>query len=71
MCKTNQKSIILLTYDCPLSDVTYVGIHNRRTDFLKYIKEAENVDPLEKSYFYDGMDYFRYNYSSYDIFPEQ
>jgi hypothetical protein len=51
--------------------VTYVGIHNRRTDFLKYIKEAENVDPLEKSYFYDGMDYFRYNYSSYDVFPEQ
>jgi len=39
--------------------VTYVGIHNRRTDFLKYVKEAENADPLEKSYFYDAMDYFR------------
>ena len=42
-----------------ISDVTFVGIHNRRTDFLKYIKEAESVDPLEKSYFYDAMDYFR------------
>ena len=43
--------------------VTYVGIHNRRTDHLKFMREKVGMTDLEelgKQYFMDGMEYFRY-----------
>ncbi len=42
-------------------EITYVGVHVRRTDHLKYIKEQNDMDPLDGEYFNDAMDYFRYN----------
>lgn len=40
-------------------EVTYVGIHNRRTDGLKFMKDNFQQDPLGPDYFHDAMDYFR------------
>jgi hypothetical protein len=40
--------------------VTYVGVHNRRTDHLEFIQKTSNLKPIEIDYFYDAMDYFRY-----------
>lgn len=48
-------------------DVTYVGIHNRRTDFHKHLLETmrktkekkQDYEELGKEYFMDGMEYFR------------
>eukprot|EP00095_Tigriopus_kingsejongensis_P010494 maker-scaffold436_size171858-snap-gene-0.29 protein:Tk10494 transcript:maker-scaffold436_size171858-snap-gene-0.29-mRNA-1 annotation:"galactoside 2-alpha-l-fucosyltransferase 2" len=45
-------------------EVTYVGIHNRRTDGLDFIKQNFNQDPLDQDYFYDAMDYFREEYDN-------
>ena len=48
-------------------DVTYIGIHNRRTDFHKHLLETirkkkekkQDYKELGKDYFMDGMEYFR------------
>ena len=43
-------------------DITYVGIHNRRTDQITYMKKhrkMEEIDELSVDFFMDGMDYFR------------
>ena len=39
-------------------DITFVGIHNRRTDHLDYQKEGGFV-PLQAGYFIEAMDMFR------------
>ena len=44
-------------------DVTYVGIHNRRTDHLDFMRhqmKMEELEELGEDYFMDGMEYFRY-----------
>ena len=43
----------------PRSDVTFVGIHNRRTDHLQFVQRIAKVKPVGKSYFKDAMEYFR------------
>ena len=40
-------------------EITYVGIHNRKTDSIEFIKENFDQDPIDTEYFYDAMDYFR------------
>ena len=40
-------------------DVTYVGIHNRRTDHLEYVSTHLGFEPIEADYFIDAMEYFR------------
>ena len=44
-------------------DVTYIGIHNRRTDHLDFMRKTmkmEDMEELGREYFKDGMEYFRY-----------
>ena len=44
-------------------DITYIGIHNRRTDHLEFMRETMKMKDLEelgKDFFMDGMEYFRY-----------
>ena len=44
-------------------DITYVGIHNRRTDHLMFMKKhmkMEEMEGLGIDFFMDGIDYFRY-----------
>ena len=40
-------------------DVTYVGIHNRRTDHFEMMKRRYDMKPIPTSYFTDAMEYFR------------
>ena len=47
-------------------DITYIGIHNRRTDFHKYLLDTQknehktDYEELGTDYLMDGMEYFRY-----------
>ena len=43
-----------------IAEITYVGIHNRRTDHLEFIRKTADLKPLQNDYFYDAMEYFRY-----------
>ena len=42
-------------------DVTYIGVHNRRTDHLHFVQNKLKVDAEElgREFFEDGMEYFR------------
>ena len=43
-------------------DVTYIGIHNRRTDHIDFLKNTlklKEIEELGEDYFIDGMEYFR------------
>lgn len=40
-------------------DITFIGVHNRRTDHLAYAKEQFGHTPLTASYFHDAMDIYR------------
>ena len=45
------------------NEVTYVGIHNRRTDYMDFVNHKlnlVNIEVLEEDYFLSGMEYFRY-----------
>jgi galactoside 2-L-fucosyltransferase 1/2 len=39
--------------------VTYVGIHNRRTDYLDFRRDILKRKKLYNSFFFDAMDYYR------------
>ena len=39
--------------------VTYIGVHNRRTDHLEFDKNRSVQEPLSETYFEDAMEYFR------------
>ena len=56
----------LTTWNC--RKVTFVGIHNRRTDHLKFAEKIAGVKPIKKSYFKDAMEYFRWG--SYRAFTQ-
>ena len=45
-------------------DVTYIGIHIRRTDHLKFMKKNFDADPLDEEYYNDAMEYFREEYDN-------
>ena len=43
-------------------DLTYIGVHNRRTDHLHFVQNTLKLDDAEelgKDFFEDGMEYFR------------
>ncbi len=40
-------------------DVTFIGVHNRRTDHMGYSRKNRGVKPLKSQYFIDAMDEFR------------
>ncbi len=40
-------------------ELTYVGIHNRRTDGIDFIKRGWFQEELGVEFFNDAMDYFR------------
>ena len=42
------------------SKITYVGVHNRRSDHIKFMRDLENREPLEVNYFDFAFQYFRY-----------
>lgn len=42
------------------SDITFITIHNRRTDHLDFVKQRDKKKPLKADYFYNAMDEFRY-----------
>ena len=42
------------------SKITYVGVHNRRSDHLKFMRERENRQPLDETFFAYAFEYFRY-----------
>jgi hypothetical protein len=44
------------------SDITWIGVHNRRTDHIKYTREKHDRKPLEPEFFHDAMDEFREDY---------
>ncbi len=39
--------------------MTFVGVHNRRTDYLEFRRKRLGLDNLYEDYFQDAMDYFR------------
>ena len=39
-------------------EVTYVGIHSRRTDYIDFRKNVLGMKKLYKNYFFDAVDYF-------------
>jgi hypothetical protein len=41
------------------SEITFVGIHNRRTDHIDFVKKTARAKPITKRYFKDAMEYFR------------
>lgn len=41
------------------TEVTFVGIHNRRSDMFKFMKDRFDEDPLEERYFIKAMEFFR------------
>ena len=45
---------------CANVNITYVGIHNRRTDFTKYADQMWSMEELDEDYFYKAMDTYRY-----------
>lgn len=48
----------------PKKDITFIGIHNRRTDHLAWTQKKHKRSPLKASYFYDAMDKFREDYDN-------
>ncbi len=42
--------------------MTYVGVHNRRTDSIEFIRRGWHQEELDADYFLDAMDYFREEY---------
>eukprot|EP00095_Tigriopus_kingsejongensis_P007597 maker-scaffold417_size177606-snap-gene-0.46 protein:Tk07597 transcript:maker-scaffold417_size177606-snap-gene-0.46-mRNA-1 annotation:"galactoside 2-alpha-l-fucosyltransferase 2" len=46
----------------PINQITFIGVHNRRTDHLKYFQTHFHQGPLKPSYFHDAMDIFREDY---------
>ncbi len=43
----------------PKTEVTFVGVHNRRTDYLEFRRKRLGLDNLYEDYFEDAMEYYR------------
>ena len=50
--------------DKKVKDVTFVGIHVRRTDHLHYMKTKFDSEPLDSDYYNDAMEYFQEEYEN-------
>lgn len=42
-----------------IKDITFVGLHDRRTDYIKHAAKIYGLKPFKKTFFKDAMDYFR------------
>ena len=51
-------------YNKKSKDVTYIGIHIRRTDFLKFSKQHLRLKPLNSDYYNYAMEYFEEEYEN-------
>ena len=51
-------------YNKKSNDVTYVGVHVRRTDFLKFGKKYLGKKPLDADYYNYAMEYFQEEYDN-------
>jgi len=49
------------------SKLTFVGIHNRRTDYLEFRRKRLGLDNLYEDYFEDAMEYFREEYGEDEV----
>ena len=49
------------------SKLIYVGIHNRRTDYLEFRRKRLGLDNLYEDYFEDAMEYFREEYGEDEV----
>lgn len=45
-------------------EVTYIGVHVRRTDHLEFMKSLYDMDPLDGDYYNDAIEYFREEYDN-------
>ena len=43
-------------------EITFVGVHNRRSDHIEYMRERLKLEPLSENYFSAAFKYFRYAY---------
>ena len=50
--------------DKRLKDITFVGVHVRRTDHLQYVKKKYNLKPLNADYYNNAMEYFQEEYEN-------
>ena len=46
----------------PSSKVTFVGVHDRRTDYLEFRKKVLMTEDLDEEYIPEAMQYFRDEY---------
>ncbi len=46
-----------------LSDVTFISIHVRRTDYAHHMSVMYNMSYVNTSYFHDAINYFKSNYN--------
>lgn len=54
------KKNVALKMNLSEDEITFVGVHNRRTDYNDLAMNWYAVEPLSPTYFIDAMDYFRY-----------
>ena len=50
--------------DAKKKDITFIGVHNRRTDHLEYLKQKGGHKPLKAKYFKEKMDEYREDYDN-------
>ena len=53
---------LLHTASRGMKNITYVGVHVRRTDYIGYIKRKYNASPVKPDYFLRHMNVFRNKY---------
>jgi galactoside 2-L-fucosyltransferase 1/2 len=53
---------LLYTASRGMKNITYVGVHVRRTDYIGYIKRKYNASPVKPDYFLRHMNVFRNKY---------
>jgi hypothetical protein len=46
-----------------LSDVTFISIHVRRTDYAHHMSVLWNMSYVNTSYFHDAIKYYKSNYN--------
>ena len=43
-------------------EITFVGVHNRRSDHIEFMRERLKLEPLNETFFSAAFEYFRYAY---------
>jgi len=50
--------------DKKVKDVTFVGVHVRRTDHLRFMRQNYGLEPLDADYYNNAMEYFQEEYDN-------